>query len=143
MEKLPTPFGLVRSGVAPDHQDVEISFVNLTRQVKSVQTRFTEISINPAVRYFGNVTVGKDISVETLRSLYPVVVFTTGAEGNKELDIPGARLRGIHYARDFVGWYNCLPENKDDEYDLSGTSAVIIGNSYSSGLTSKEMAMSQ
>lgn len=96
-------------------------------QVKSVQTRFTEISINPNVRYFGNINVGQDVSVDALRSLYSVLVFATGSAGSRKMDVPGSELKGIHSARDFVGWYNCLPDNKDDAYDLSGQSAVIIG----------------
>jgi NADPH-dependent glutamate synthase beta subunit-like oxidoreductase len=82
--------------------------------------------MNDNVRYFGNVRVGNDVSVEELRNIYPVLVLATGSSGNRQVDIPGSNLRGIHYARDFVSWYNCLPGAKDT-FNLTGQTAVIIG----------------
>ncbi|MGZ4851188.1 MAG: hypothetical protein ACXV2C_07405 [Candidatus Bathyarchaeia archaeon] len=70
--------------------------------------------------------MGRDVSVDELRARYPVLIFATGSMGNRKMNVPGVELGGIHYARDFVGWYNCLP-GAPSNYDLSGVTAVVIG----------------
>ncbi|NIO41056.1 MAG: NADP oxidoreductase, partial [Burkholderiales bacterium] len=93
-ERLPSPFGLVRSGVAPDHP-------KLKQPIKVYQ----RIAETPQFRYLGNVTVGRDISVEELLTCYHAVVFTCGAETDRKLGVPGEDLAGSHTATEFVGWY--------------------------------------
>lgn len=87
-EKLPTPFGLVRYGVAPDHPEV-----------KYVESNFTEISKLPNFNFYGNVKVGKDISIDELKSLYNIIIVATGADDDRTLGIPGENLEGVHSAR--------------------------------------------
>uniref|UniRef100_A0A6B2L3K5 NADPH:adrenodoxin oxidoreductase, mitochondrial n=1 Tax=Arcella intermedia TaxID=1963864 RepID=A0A6B2L3K5_9EUKA len=117
LERLPSPFGLVRSGVAPDHPEVKL-----------VENRFSEISIDRRVRFFGNVEVGRELSVIDLQDLYHVVVFAVGSMEDTKLGIPGEELRGVHSARDFVEWYNCYPDRKEEIFQFSGDSAVVVGN---------------
>nr|XP_020661971.1 NADPH:adrenodoxin oxidoreductase, mitochondrial isoform X1 [Pogona vitticeps] len=116
-EKLPVPFGLVRFGVAPDHPEV-----------KNVINTFTQTACLDRCAYFGNVTVGKDITVEELQKAYHAVVLSYGAEDSRKLGIPGEDLGGVYTARAFVGWYNGLPENKDLKPDLSSETAVVLGH---------------
>uniref|UniRef100_A0A8C5R3X6 NADPH:adrenodoxin oxidoreductase, mitochondrial n=1 Tax=Leptobrachium leishanense TaxID=445787 RepID=A0A8C5R3X6_9ANUR len=115
-EKLPVPFGLVRFGVAPDHPEV-----------KNVINTFTQTARSERCGFFGNVTVGKDVTVEELQAAYHAVVLSYGAEDKRELGIPGEDLHGVYSARDFVGWYNGLPSNRHLNPDLSCDTAVILG----------------
>jgi ferredoxin/flavodoxin---NADP+ reductase len=116
LERLPSPFGLVRSGVAPDHP-------KLKRPIRVYQ----RIAESPQFRFLGNVTVGRDISVEELKGCYHVVIFACGAETDRKLGIPGEHLAGSHTATEFVGWYNGHPDYRDRVFDLSHETAVVIG----------------
>ncbi|XP_031454507.1 LOW QUALITY PROTEIN: NADPH:adrenodoxin oxidoreductase, mitochondrial [Phasianus colchicus] len=116
-EKLPVPFGLVRFGVAPDHPEV-----------KNVINTFTHTARSDRCAYYGNVTVGRDITVGELQQAYHAVVLSYGAEDNQVLGIPGENLSGVYSARAFVGWYNGLPENRDLKPDLSCETALILGH---------------
>lgn len=116
IERLPAPFGLVRNGVAPDHP-----------KLKQAILVYEKIAESPNFAYFGNVTIGRDVSVDELRRLYHAVVFTCGAESDRKLGIPGEDLKGSHTATEFVGWYNGHPDYRDRNFDLSGEVAVIIG----------------
>ncbi|MDX1413846.1 MAG: FAD-dependent oxidoreductase [Candidatus Promineifilaceae bacterium] len=115
-DRLPTPFGLVRAGVAPDHQ-----------KIKSVTKVFTRTAQKPGFRFFGNVDFGKDLSLEDLQAHYHQIVFCTGAQTDRYLNIPGADLDGHHPATEFVAWYNGHPDFRDYEFDLSQETAVVIG----------------
>ncbi len=115
-DRLPTPFGLVRYGVAPDHP-----------KIKNVIKVFEKTTENEGFSFCGNVEVGKDIAVDELRQFYDAIVFTYGAETDRKLGIPGEDLPGSHTATEFVAWYNGRPEYKDRKFDLSGNVAVIIG----------------
>ena len=115
-DRLPTPFGLVRAGVAPDHQ-----------KIKSVVKIFDRAASNPGFRFFGFVELGKDVTVEDLRNHYHQIVYTTGAQTDRNLNIPGIDLRGSHAATSFVAWYNGHPDFRDREFDLSQESAAVIG----------------
>jgi len=115
-EKLPTPFGLVRAGVAPDHQ-----------KYKSVTRGYDKSANASSFRFFGNVEFGKHITLQDLRAYYHQVIFATGAQTDRPLDIPGETATGSHSATDFVAWYNGHPEFTDREFDLSVRSAAIIG----------------
>ncbi|KAG8564993.1 hypothetical protein GDO81_012658 [Engystomops pustulosus] len=115
-EKLPVPFGLVRFGVAPDHPEV-----------KNVINTFTQTARSERCNFIGNVTVGADVTVEELQRAYHAVVLSYGAEDKRELGIPGEQLQGVYSARDFVGWYNGLPDNRHLFPDLSSETAVILG----------------
>jgi ferredoxin--NADP+ reductase len=115
-ERLPTPYGLVRSGVAPDHPKLK----------KSIKV-YDRIAETDGFRFFGNVNVGKDISAEELKQAYHAVIFTCGAQTDRSLGIPGEDLSGSHTATEFVGWYNGHPDYRDRQFDLSCETAVIIG----------------
>lgn len=115
-ERLPSPFGLVRSGVAPDHPGLKKPIRVYQRIAESRQFRF-----------LGNVTVGRDITVEELRRCYHVVIFACGAQTDWKLGIPGEHLAGSHAATEFVGWYNAHPDYRDRVFDLSHQTAVVIG----------------
>ncbi|KAH9300849.1 hypothetical protein KI387_012432 [Taxus chinensis] len=117
IERLPTPFGLVRSGVAPDHPETKV-----------VINQFSRVGTNERCSFFGNVFLGKDISLSELRKLYHVVVLAYGAESDRELGIPGENLDGILSAREFVWWYNGHPDCTNLSVDLQSTdTAVVIG----------------
>lgn len=116
-DRLPTPFGLVRGGVAPDHP-----------KIKSVIRVYEKTAARDGFRFFGNVKVGHDIEVEDLERLYHAIVFTVGCETDRQLGIPGEDLPGSHAATAFVGWYNAHPDYCDEEFDLSAERAVVIGN---------------
>ncbi|HEX6390864.1 MAG TPA: FAD-dependent oxidoreductase [Solirubrobacteraceae bacterium] len=116
-ERLPTPWGLLRGGVAPDHQEI-----------KELADRFEDDLIGPRCRLFANVEVGRDISHEQLTRRYHAVVYAVGAQTNKSLGIPGEDLPGSLPATEFVGWYNGHPDYRDLAPDLSAERAVIIGN---------------
>lgn len=116
LERLPSPYGLVRSGVAPDHQ-----------KLKQAIKLYQKIADSPDFNLIANVTVGTDISVEDLCKSHHAVIFTCGAETDRKLGVPGEDLRGSHTATEFVGWYNGHPNYRDREFDLSHEVAVIIG----------------
>jgi ferredoxin/flavodoxin---NADP+ reductase len=116
-DRLPTPYGLVRGGVAPDHP-----------KIKSVIRVYEKTAAREGFRFFGNVKVGHDIEVEDLERLYHAIVFTVGCETDRQLGIPGEDLPGSHAATSFVGWYNAHPDYADREFDLSCERAVVIGN---------------
>ncbi|XP_029933660.1 NADPH:adrenodoxin oxidoreductase, mitochondrial [Myripristis murdjan] len=115
-ERLPVPFGLVRFGVAPDHPEV-----------KNVINTFTQTAQHSRCSFYGNVNVGTDVSVKELQQAYHAVVLSYGAEGNRRMGVPGEDLAGVHAAKDFVGWYNGLPDNRKLHPDLSCETAVILG----------------
>jgi ferredoxin--NADP+ reductase len=117
IERLPTPWGLVRSGVAPDHP-----------KIKSVTRVYEKTAAHPRFRYYGNVELGRDVDREDLLRHYHAVVYATGAPGDRPLGIPGEDLQGSWAATDFVGWYNGHPDHRDLEFDLSCERAVVIGN---------------
>ena len=116
-EALPTPFGLVRAGVAPDHP-----------KIKAVSKAFEKIAAQPGFRFVGNVEVGRDVSHEELAELYDAVVYATGAQTDRRMGIPGEDLTGSWPATEFVAWYNGHPDFADHEFDLSATRAIVIGN---------------
>ena len=116
IERLPAPFGLVRNGVAPDHP-----------KLKQAILVYQKIAESPAFSFCGNVTVGRDVTVDELRGLYHAVIFTCGAESDRRLGISGEDLKGSHTATEFVGWYNGHPDFRERVFDLSGDTAVIIG----------------
>ena len=115
-ERLPTPFGLVRGGVAPDHQ-----------KIKSVTKAYDRIAANPRFRYYGNVELGADVSLADLRRHYHQIVFTVGAQIDRSMDIPGEDLKRSHAATEFVAWYNGHPDYRDREFDLSQESVAVVG----------------
>ena len=116
IERLPTPWGLVRSGVAPDHP-----------KIKTVSKVFEKIAKEPNFRLFANVELGKDISLKDLRDQYDAVVLSTGASKGRRLGIPGEELVNSLSAADFVPWYNAHPDYVNTEVDLSSETAVVIG----------------
>lgn len=116
-DMLPVPFGLIRSGVAPDHQSI-----------KAVAKRYETTALTSNIRFVGNVKVGRDISISELQSLYDAVVLATGAPRDKKIGLPGEDLAGVFGSAAFVGWYNGHPEFANLEPDLKGRSAVIVGN---------------
>lgn len=113
---LPVPYGLIRSGVAPDHQSI-----------KGVSRRYEQVALTDNVRFVGNVTVGRDVSVDELKGLYDAVVLATGAPKDRPLEIPGADLGNVFGSAAFVGWYNGHPQFAALDPDLSGKTAVVIG----------------
>jgi ferredoxin/flavodoxin---NADP+ reductase len=115
-ERLPVPFGLVRYGVAPDHQTI-----------KRVTVAFERTAALPGFRFFGNVEVGRDVSVEELLGGYHAVLFATGAALDRHLDIPGEDLEGSYAATSFVGWYNGHPDFIDLKFSLAAERAVVVG----------------
>ena len=116
IERLPTPWGLVRSGVAPDHP-----------KIKTVSKVFEKIAKEPNFRLFANVELGKDVSLKDLRDQYDAVVLSTGASKGRKLGIPGEELANSLSAADFVPWYNAHPDYVNTEVDLSCDTAVVIG----------------
>ena len=116
IERLPTPWGLVRSGVAPDHQ-----------KIKTVSKVFEKIAKEPNFRLFANVELGKDIALKDLRDHYDAVVLATGATKGRKIGVSGENLTNSFSAADFVPWYNGHPDYADLEVDLSCDTAVIIG----------------
>jgi len=117
LERLPTPWGLVRSGVAPDHP-----------KIKSVTRIYEKTAEHQRFRYFGNVELGREVSREELLAHYHAVVYATGAPGDRPLGIPGEDLPGSWPATEFVGWYNGHPDHPDLDFDLGCERAVVIGN---------------
>jgi ferredoxin--NADP+ reductase len=117
LEMLPTPWGLVRSGVAPDHP-----------KIKSISKQFEKTAEDARFRFFGNVVVGEHISAAELAEHYDAVIYAVGAQSDRSLNIPGEDLPGSMAAVDFVGWYNAHPHFEQISPDLSGARAVVIGN---------------
>src|SRR5574337_878134 len=117
LEMLPTPWGLVRSGVAPDHP-----------KIKSISARFEKTASDPRFRFFGNIAVGKHIHADELAERYDAVIYAVGAQADRHMNIPGEELPGSVAAVDFVGWYNAHPHFQDMALDLSGKRAVVVGN---------------
>src|SRR3954468_3042934 len=116
-ERLPTPWGLLRGGVAPDHQEI-----------KRLQDTFDRETLDRGCRLLGNVEVGVDISHAELMAHYNAVIYATGAQTDKSLGIPGEDLPGSWAATEFVAWYNGHPDYREREFDLSARRAVVIGN---------------
>ncbi len=117
IEGLPTPFGLIRGGVAPDHQST-----------KRVVRAYERTALNEHVGYYGNVQVGRDISLEVVRRLYDAVVVAIGAPLDRALEIPGGDKRGVYGSAAFVGWYNGHPDHRDLHPDLNCESISVIGH---------------
>src|ERR1700691_6088883 len=117
LERLPTPWGLVRSGVAPDHP-----------KIKSVTRIYEKTAGHPRFRYFGNVELGRHVSREELLEHYHALVYATGAPTDRPLGIPGEDLPGSWPATEFVGWYNAHPDHPDLDFALACQRAVVIGN---------------
>ena len=115
-DRLPTPWGLVRSGVAPDHP-----------KIRTVTKVFEKIAAEPNYRYFGNVELGRDIQIADLERAYDVVVLATGTSLGKKLGIPGEELPGVISAADFVPWYNGHPDYEGVNPPLTGKYAIVIG----------------
>src|SRR5947209_9249342 len=117
LERLPTPWGLLRGGVAPDHQEI-----------KRLDDRFDRETLQRGCRFLGNVEVGTDIQHSELMRHYAAVIYATGAQTDKSLGIPGEDLPGSFAATEFVAWYNGHPDYRGREFDLSAKRAVVIGN---------------
>lgn len=117
IDRLPTPFGLIRAGVAPDHQ-----------KTKNVQRAYERTALNERVRYFGNVDIGKDVSVDELRGFYDAVVLAIGSPFDRKLGVPGEDKKGVFGSADFVGWYNGHPDFQNLGPDLNTSAIVVIGN---------------
>jgi ferredoxin--NADP+ reductase len=117
LDRFPVPYGLIRFGVAPDHQSL-----------KAVSKRYDKVAETAGVDFIGNVTVGRDISVEELLDLYDAVILATGAPHDRKLGIPGEDLPGVVGSAEFVGWYNGHPEFADLDPFLGGSHAAVIGN---------------
>jgi ferredoxin--NADP+ reductase len=116
IDRVPTPFGLVRSGVAPDHQ-----------KIKTVTVTFDKVAADPRVRFYGSVDVGKDVTVEDLRRHYHQIVYCTGAQTDRRMGIPGEDLAGSHPATEFVAWYNGHPDFRDCQFNLGVERAAVVG----------------
>src|SRR5256885_1449879 len=114
---LPTPFGLVRAGVAPDHP-----------KIKSVTRVYEKTAAKPGFRFFGGVELGSDVQREDLLERYHAVIYAVGTAADNRLGIPGEDRPGSHAATEFVAWYNGHPDFADREFDLTATRAVVIGN---------------
>ncbi|HKT15118.1 MAG TPA: FAD-dependent oxidoreductase [Allosphingosinicella sp.] len=117
IDRLPVPYGLIRSGVAPDHQSI-----------KAVSRRYEQVALSPQLRFLGNVSVGADVSIEELKSLYDAVVLATGAPHDRRIGIPGDDLPGVIGSAAFVGWYNGHPDFADLDPPLGVAAATVIGN---------------
>jgi ferredoxin--NADP+ reductase len=116
-DRLATPFGLVRSGVAPDHP-----------RIKSVINYYNKLARDPRFRFFGDIEFGTEVTIDDLRRRFHVIIFACGAQADRTLGIPGEKLEGVHSARQFVAWYNGAPDYSHLHFDLSGPSAVVIGS---------------
>ncbi|MCA9569961.1 MAG: FAD-dependent oxidoreductase [Myxococcales bacterium] len=116
LDRLPTPYGLVRGGVAPDHQ-----------KVKTVVRAFGCTAALPGFRFLGNVELGRHVTLEELQGLYDQVILAVGAPRGRTLGVPGEDLPGVHTATDFVGWYNGHPDHQDLRFDLDAHDVVVVG----------------
>ncbi len=115
-ERLPAPFGLVRFGVAPDHQ-----------KIKNVTKVFEKIAQRPGFRFFGNVEYGRHVGLDDLERFYHQICFATGAQTDRPLGIPGEELAGSHAATEFVAWYNGHPDYRECSFDLSARRVAVVG----------------
>ena len=116
IERLPTPFGLIRGGVAPDHQST-----------KRVSRAYEKTALEPAVHYYGNVEIGRDLTLDELREMYDAVVLAVGSPLDRRLGIPGENKAGVFGSADFVGWYNGHPDFTDLAPDLDTTAVAVVG----------------
>lgn len=117
-DRLPVPFGLVRGGVAPDHQNI-----------KAVTKVYERIALHPGFRFLGNVQLGRDLQVQDLATHYHQIVYAFGCESGQRLDVPGRDLLSVHTATEFVGWYNGHPDHRHRRFDLAHAQHVaIVGN---------------
>ena len=116
LDRLPTPYGLVRLGVAPDHQ-----------KIKFVTNAFDKVAASPGFRFFGGVDFGKHVTLADLRAHYHQIVYCTGAQTDRRMGIPGEDLAGSHPATEFVAWYNGHPDYRDCVFDLSQESVAVVG----------------
>jgi ferredoxin--NADP+ reductase len=117
LDRYPVPYGLIRFGVAPDHQSL-----------KAVSKRYDKVAESAGVDFIGNVSVGRDVSVAELLDLYDGVILATGAPHDRKLGVPGEDLPGVIGSAEFVGWYNGHPDFADLDPPLNGTAAVVVGN---------------
>src|SRR3954451_11769625 len=117
IDRYPVPYGLIRFGVAPDHQSL-----------KAVSKRYDKVVDSAGVDFIGNVTIGRDVSVAELLDLYDAVILATGAPHDRKLGIPGEDLPGVYGSAEFVGWYNGHPDFADLDPPLGGMHAAVIGN---------------
>jgi ferredoxin--NADP+ reductase len=117
IERLPTPFGLIRGGVAPDHQ-----------KTKNVWRAYEKSALQQAVRFFGNVEVGRDVTIDALKRMYDAVVLAVGSPLDRRLGVPGDDKKGVFGAASFVGWYNGHPDFRNLDPNLDVRAAVVIGN---------------
>jgi ferredoxin--NADP+ reductase len=117
IDRLPVPYGLIRFGVAPDHQSI-----------KAVSKRYEKVALSETVRFVGNVLVGRDVSISELLELYDAVILATGAPNDRPLGLPGSDLPGLIGSAAFVGWYNGHPDFADLDPPLDASAAAIIGN---------------
>ncbi|MBS1242235.1 MAG: fprA [Gemmatimonadetes bacterium] len=115
-ERLPTPYGLVRFGVAPDHE-----------KIKNVTRSFDKLAARPGFRFFGNVEIGRHLTLDELKDHYHLICFTTGAQSDRRMGIPGEDLEGSHPATEFVAWYNGHPDYRDRTFDLSAERVAVVG----------------
>ena len=115
-DRLPTPYGLVRLGVAPDHQ-----------KIKFVTNAFDKVAASPRFRFYGGVEFGKDVTLADLQAYYHQIVYCTGAQTDRRMGIPGEDLAGSHPATEFVAWYNGHPDYRDCAFDLSQESVAVVG----------------
>jgi ferredoxin--NADP+ reductase len=115
-DRLPTPYGLVRGGVAPDHQ-----------KIKSVVNFYERTARDPRLRFFGAVHLGRDLSAGELGARYDAVIYAVGCESDRHLGVAGEELGGSHSATEFVGWFNGHPDHCDRAFDLSPSAAAVIG----------------
>src|ERR671915_2332805 len=116
-DRLPTPWGLVRGGVAPDHPNI-----------KAVSRVYEKTAAHPEFRFYGNVHYGDDLTHDDLLVRYHAVIYAVGAQTDKHMGIPGEDLPGSWAATEFVAWYNGHPDYREIEFDLSSERAVVIGN---------------
>jgi ferredoxin/flavodoxin---NADP+ reductase len=130
-ERLPTPWGLLRGGVAPDHQEI-----------KQLEETFDRDTLGRGCRFLGNIEVGADLSHEELMRHYTAVIYATGAQTDKSLGIPGEELAGSWAATEFVAWYNGHPDYRELEFDLSAERAVVIGNGNVAADVTRVLALS-
>jgi len=117
LDRLPTPWGLVRAGVAPDHPNI-----------KAVSRVYEKTAAHPEFRFYGNIEFGKDVTHEELAERYHALIYAVGAQTDRHMDIEGEDLPGSWAATEFVAWYNGHPDYRELEFDLSGKRAVVIGN---------------
>ncbi len=117
IDRLPVPYGLIRFGVAPDHQSI-----------KAVSRRYEAVNLSENVRFVGNVAVGRDVTIAELGLLYDAVILATGAPNDRRLEIPGGDLPGVIGSAAFVGWYNGHPDFANLTPPLGGPGAVVVGN---------------